>query len=60
MSSCERSTANEDLVPESLDQGFLQITTEDFPLLGARARGVRTLYHPAGATDHKGPHWPRC
>ena len=52
--SWERFAANADLVLESLDQGFLQITNETFPLLGAKARGVRTLYHPAGKTDYKG------
>ncbi len=52
--SWERFVANEDLVLESLDQGFLQITNETFPLLGSKARGVRTLYHPAGKTDYKG------
>lgn len=52
--SWERFAANEDLVLESLDQGFLQITNETFPLLGSKARGVRTLYHPAGTTDYKG------
>ncbi len=52
--SWERFAANEDLVLEALDQGFLQITNETFPLLGSKARGVRTLYHPAGKTDYKG------
>ena len=58
--SWERFVANEELVLESLDQGFLQITNETFPLLGAKARGIRTLYHPAGKSDYKGwlGDWP--
>jgi hypothetical protein len=52
--SWERFMAKEDLVLESLDQGFLQITNETFPLLGSKARGLRTLYGPAGKTDYKG------
>ncbi|NLX96855.1 MAG: hypothetical protein GXY83_11820 [Rhodopirellula sp.] len=52
--SWERFVAKEDLILESLDQGFLQITNESFPLLGSKARGLRTLYGPAGKTDYKG------
>ena len=56
--SFERFIALEDLVLESLDQGFLRITNEHFPLLTdaqeGNCRGVRTLYRPDGATDYKG------
>jgi hypothetical protein len=52
--SWERFVANADLALESLDQGLLQITNETFPLLGSKARGMRTLYHPGGKSDYKG------
>ena len=52
--SWERFVALEDLVLESLDQGFLRITNETFPLLGDRSRGARTLHTPDGATEYTG------
>ena len=52
--SFERFTAMEDLTVESLDQGFLRITNEHFPLLQPNCRGVRTLYRPDGSTDYRG------
>ncbi|MDE2998505.1 MAG: hypothetical protein OXU79_05425 [Gemmatimonadota bacterium] len=52
--SFERFTALEDLAVESLDQGFLRITNEHFPLLDPNCRGVRTLYRPDGSTDYRG------
>ncbi len=54
--SFERFVALENLILESLDQGFLRITNETFPLLAPNCRGVRTLYHPDGSTDYKGWH----
>ncbi len=52
--SFERFRALEDLTLESLDQGFLRITNEHFPLLEPNCRGVRTLYRPDGSTDYRG------
>lgn len=57
--SFERFTALEDLTVESLDQGFLRITNEHFPLLEPNCRGVRTLYRPDGSTAYKGWHGGR-
>ena len=54
--SFERFVALEDLTLESLDQGFLRITNEHFPLLAPNCRGVRTVYRPDGSTDYKGWH----
>ncbi len=54
--SFERFVALEDLTLESLDQGFLRITNETFPLLAPNCRGVRSLYRPDGSTDYKGWH----
>ena len=54
MLSWERFVALEDLVLQSLQQGWLRITNETFPRLGANSRGVRTLYHPGGAKDYRG------
>lgn len=52
--SWERFSALEDLVLQSLQQGWLRITNETFPRLGPNSRGLRRLYHPAGAKDYKG------
>ena len=52
--SSERFVAVEDLELESLNQGFLRITNEHFPLLAPNCRGERTLYRPDGSTDYKG------
>ena len=54
--SFERLVALVDLTLESLDQGFLRITNEHFPLLAPNCRGTRTLYHPDGSIDYKGWH----
>ena len=54
--SFERFVALEDLILESLDQGFLRITNEHFPLLEPNCRGVRTLCRPDGSTDYRGWH----
>jgi len=52
--SWESFLALEDLVIESLDQGFLRITNETFRRLGPNSRGARTLYRPDGQKDYKG------
>ncbi|MDA0748398.1 MAG: hypothetical protein O2954_17915, partial [bacterium] len=52
--SFERFVAQEDLVIQSLDQGFLQIANENFPLFAPNCCGVRTLYHPEGSTEYEG------
>ena len=54
--SFERFVALEDLTLESLDQGFLRITNEHFPLLAPNCRGTRTIYRPDGSADYKGWH----
>ena len=52
--SFERFVAREDVTVEALDQGFLRITNEHFPLLAPNCQGVRTLYRPDGATEYRG------
>jgi hypothetical protein len=52
--SFERFVALEEVVLEGIDQGFLRITNEHFPRLGAAGRGVRTLYTPYRAKDYRG------
>ena len=54
--SFERFIARENVTVEALDQGFLRITNEHFPLLSPNCRGERTLYRPDGSTDYKGWH----
>ena len=54
----ERFVALADVTVEALDQGFLRITNERFPLLAATyrgsCRGSRTLFYPGGAADYRG------
>jgi hypothetical protein len=50
----ERFIALADVTVEALDQGFLRITNEHFPLLGSNCRGSRTLYGPHGAREYRG------
>lgn len=56
--SFECFVACEDLVLQSLDQGFLRITNEHFPHYAqhnsGNCRGVRTLHHPDGQTHYAG------
>ena len=52
--SWESFLALEDLVLESLNQGFLCITNETFRRLGPNSRGARTLYHAEGKKDYQG------
>jgi hypothetical protein len=52
--SFERFMALADVTVESLDQGFLRITNERFPLLGDNCRGARILHRPDGSTEYKG------
>lgn len=50
----ERFVALEDVTVEALDQGFLRITNERFPLFAPNCRGSRALFHPSGATEYRG------
>ena len=50
----ERFVALADVTVEALDQGFLRIVNEHFPLLAPNCRGSRTLYSPQGATEYRG------
>jgi hypothetical protein len=50
----ERFTALHDVTLESLDQGFLRITNESFPLLAPNCRGERVLYFPGGTKTYRG------
>ena len=50
----ERFVALRDATVESLDQGFLRIVNERFPLLAPNNRGSRTLYSPGGAVAYRG------
>jgi hypothetical protein len=50
----ERFVARADVTVEALDQGFLRIVNERFPLLAPNCRGRRTLYSPQGATEYRG------
>ena len=52
--SFERFVALADVTVEALDQGFLRVTNECFPLLAPNCRGVRTLYRPDGSTEYRG------
>jgi hypothetical protein len=52
--SWESFLALEDLVLESLNQGFLCITNETFRRLRPNSRGERTLYRAEGEKDYKG------
>jgi hypothetical protein len=54
--SFDRFVALEDLKLRSLDQGFIRVTNEHFPLLGDNCRGERILYHPGGENRYKGWH----
>lgn len=54
MLSWERFVALEAIVLAGLEQGFLRLTNETFPLLGSCSRGVRRLYTPDGARDYHG------
>ena len=54
--SFERFVALEDLVLEGLDQGFLRITNEHFPLMAPNCRGERVLYRAEGETRYAGWH----
>jgi hypothetical protein len=54
--SFDRFVAMDDLNLISLDQGFLRVTNEHFPLLGDNCRGERKLYHPEGEVTYKGWH----
>jgi len=50
----ERFTALADVTVESLDQGFLRITNETFPLFAPNCRGERVLYFPGGSKTYRG------
>ncbi|MSS71342.1 MAG: hypothetical protein EXS64_07615 [Candidatus Latescibacteria bacterium] len=52
--SFERFVALEDVTVEGLDQGFLRVTNEHFPLLGDNCRGARVLHRPDGSVAYKG------
>ena len=52
--SFARFVALETLMLESLEQGFLRVTNESFPLIGHDCRGARVLYHPDGKNEYKG------
>jgi len=52
--SFERFIALEAVTVEALDQGFLRITNEHFPLLGDNCRGARVLHRPDGSTEYRG------
>jgi len=52
--SFERLVASRDLTLASLDQGFLRITNEHFPLLVPNCRGERILYGENGQTAYRG------
>ena len=54
--SFEKFIALEDLVLEGLDQGFLRITNEHFPLMAPNCRGARVLYRAEGETRYAGWH----
>jgi hypothetical protein len=50
----ERFVALADVTVEELDQGFLRVTNERFPLFAPNCRGSRTLFRPGGATEYQG------
>ncbi|NKB72229.1 MAG: hypothetical protein GKR89_34560 [Candidatus Latescibacteria bacterium] len=52
--SWERLWAQRPCTLTSLEQGFLRITNEKFPLLNNGCRGQRVLYSSAGATTYRG------
>lgn len=52
--SWERFTALEPIVLEELDQGFLRLINETYPIQDSNCRGVRVLYSPGGATEYEG------
>ena len=52
--SFERFTALEALQLESLNQGFLRIVNEHFPMLAPNCRGERALFLSESSKDYKG------
>jgi hypothetical protein len=52
--SYERLLATRDCRLESLEQGFIRITNETFPLLDNGCRGERVLYGESGDTTYRG------
>ena len=54
--SFDKFGALEDVKLVSLDQGFLRVTNEHFPLLGDNCRGERKIHHPDGEITYKGWH----
>ena len=54
MVTFEKFEAREDLTLASLDQGFLRITNEHFPLFAPNCRGDRLLHLPTGSHEYKG------
>lgn len=50
----EQLDALEDCIVERLDQGFIRIVNEDFPLVGGVCDGKRILYHPDGTETFPG------
>ena len=50
----ERFTALADVTVEALDQGFLRITNETFPLFAPNCRGERVLHFPGGEKVYRG------
>lgn len=50
----ERLGALEDCIVERLDQGFIRIVNEDFPLVGGACDGERILHHSSGAETFPG------
>ena len=50
----ERLQALRDCTVERLDQGFIRVVNENFPLIGGACDGKRILYHPDGAETFPG------
>lgn len=50
----ERLVALRDCTVERLDQGFLRVVNENFPLVGGACDGKRILYHPKGTETFPG------
>ena len=50
----ETLLALKDCTVEKLEQGFLRVMNEDFPLVEGNCNGSRVLYHPGGKEIFKG------
>ncbi len=52
--SVETFTALKECTVERVEQGYLQITNENFPYVEGNCNGRRRLYHPSGERTFKG------